>query len=410
MNSVSISVATAYLTVLVPPMVTVTPLTQTANETQQAVFTCELTAGTPPFTFAWDSGSIPSTEYAIAQLSPTISTLTISAAFVNTHTGSYTCNVTLGREASLRRSAEATGSLVVQIPPVITEFNAVTTDISLMPTLTCVVRAEPQPSVMWLDANGADITSSDFTVAALAPMANFTYTSQLQFNRLAALLDEMMYTCVASNAAGRAEQSAMLTVNEAPSIVQLDDVTIVTDQMAQLVCRVRAKPLAMITWTPPPGVVTAFTDATGPDASDSMIQVGILSFISNNVPADAGMYTCNAVNSVNIVTGTASLTVLVPPMVTVTPPTQTVNETQQAVFTCEATAGTLPFMFAWDSGSIPAAEYAIAQVSPTMSLLTISSAFVTRHTGSYTCNVTLDREASLRRSAEATGSFVVQRR
>ncbi|XP_065198211.1 hemicentin-1-like, partial [Sycon ciliatum] len=408
MNSVSVSVAMAYLTVLVPPMVTMTPLTQTVNETQQAVFTCELTAGTPPFTFAWDSGSIPSTEYAIAQLSPTMSTLTIAAASVNTHTGSYTCTVTLDREASLRRSAEATGSLVVQIPPATAEFNAVTTDITLMPTLTCVIRAEPQPTVMWLDASGAEITSSDFTVVALAPMADFTYTSQLRFNRLAVLSDEMMYTCVASNAAGGAEQSAMLTVNEAPSIVQLDDVTVVTDQMAQLACRVRAKPPAMITWTPPPGVVTAFTQATVPDASDSLFQVGTLSFTGNNVPADAGSYTCNAVNSVNSVMSTASLTVLVPPMVTVTPPTQTVNETQQAVFTCEATAGTAPFTFSWDSGSIPSTEYAVAELSPTMSTLTISAAFVNTHNGSYTCNVTLDREASLRRSAEATGTLVVQ--
>eukprot|EP00117_Sycon_ciliatum_P021695 scpid97548/ scgid18938/ Hemicentin-1; Fibulin-6 len=313
---------------IVPPMVTMTPETQTVNETQQAVFTCEVTAGTQPFTFAWDSGSIPSTEYAIAQLSPTMSTLTIAAAFVTAHAGSYMCTVALNQTAAnLQRSSSAAGSLVVQVPPVIAEFNAVTTDITLMPTLMCVIRAEPQPTVMWLDANGAGIVmSSDFTVVALAPMANFTYTSQLRFNRLAVLSDEMMYTCVASNAAGRAEQSAMLTVNVAPEFLEHNNVTVFTDQRAVLDCRVRGKPRPAVTQSAPASVPSSRFMTLELSSPEPLESVSSLTYSVNNVLEDAGAYACTAMNSVSVSVAMAYLTVLVPPMVTMTPLTQTVNE------------------------------------------------------------------------------------
>ncbi|XP_065195894.1 fibropellin-1-like isoform X2 [Sycon ciliatum] len=154
----------------------------------------------------------------------------------------------------------------------------------------------------------------------------------------------MIYTCVASNAAGRAEQSALLTVNEAPSIVQLNDVTLVTGRMAQLLCRVRAKPPAMITWTAPSGIATAFTTTTEQDASNSLMQVGTLSFTGTNVPADAGPYTCSAMNSVNSVTRTASLIVL---GLTIAPVSLIITEGSNATSVCNVTTGQITSNVTW---------------------------------------------------------------
>ena len=96
----------------------------------------------------------------------------------------------------------------------------------------------------------------------------------------------------------------------APTVTQFNDVTVVTDRMAALECRVEAKPMPTFSWMTPAALTGFNVQNCIQDPTNNLIFISRLEFNRTAMPSDAGQYSCTGYNIAGIFSQNATLTVL----------------------------------------------------------------------------------------------------
>ncbi|XP_052788091.1 hemicentin-1-like [Mya arenaria] len=264
--------------------------------------TCPVT-GVPPPEVTWfkDGEPISSEGRADVVITNGGQELTIKNAQVE-DTGSYTC-----RAHNEAGDAEIAYKVDVQVGPVINSDDADPTPHVLKGgdvVLHCPATGVPPPRISWLK-NGQPI---DFA-------SNPYYTMEADGKRLAIsnadLSDAGLFTCIATNEAGSAEQEYQLDVWEAPTIDQtgLDLApTVIKGQDKTLICPATGNPEPAILW---------LKDGD-PVPLDDRIQIGADGrhlLIANASTSDTARYTCVARNAAGQESLSYDMNVFVAPVI-----------------------------------------------------------------------------------------------
>ncbi|XP_023605093.1 hemicentin-1-like, partial [Myotis lucifugus] len=123
--------------------------------------------------------------------------------------------------------------------------------------------------------------------------------------------DAGRYTCVATNAAGEAQQHIQLHVHEPPSLEDAGKMlneSVVVNNPIQLECKAAGNPLPVITWYKDNRPLAGST-------SVAFLNRGQIIEIESAQIADAGIYKCVAINSAGATELYYSLQVHVPPSI-----------------------------------------------------------------------------------------------
>ncbi len=336
----SVTSSAATLTVQIPPAITSQPSSLTVNQNASAAFSITAT-GTPAPTYQWrlngtNISGATAASYSVA-----------SAQAANA--GSYTCVVT--NAAGSVTSAAAT--LTVQIAPAITSQP---TSLAVLQNsaavLSITATGTPAPTYQWR-LNGTNISG--------ATAASYSIASAQAANAGS-------YTCVVTNAAGSVTSAAAtLTVQIAPAITA-QPTSLTVNQNASAVLSVTA------TGTPAPTYQWRLNGTNISSATSASYT------IASTQAANAGTYTCVVTNVAGSVTSSAAtLTVQIPPAITVQPTSLSVLQNAAAVFSITATGTPAPtYQWKFNGTSISGAtetSYSIASAQ-------------TANAGNYTCVVT----------------------
>ncbi|NWQ77372.1 HMCN1 protein, partial [Columbina picui] len=243
--------------------------------------------GTPTPTIMWLKDGQPVEEGAELKIILNGQKLLISRAQVS-DTGRYKC-VAANKAGEHEREFDVT----VHVPPTIksagTSERAVV--ISKPVTLQCVASGIPSPSITWLK-DGQPVNTA---------RGNIRLESSGRILQVvkALLEDAGRYTCVATNAAGEAQQHVRLHVHEPPSLEDAGNMlneTVVVNSPIHLECRASGTPLPAITWYKDDRPLTRA-------ASAAFLNRGQVLHIEGAQISDTGVYKCVAVNAA----GTAEL-------------------------------------------------------------------------------------------------------
>ena len=96
----------------------------------------------------------------------------------------------------------------------------------------------------------------------------------------------------------------------APTVTLFNDVTVVTDRMAILECRVEAKPMPTFIWITPAGLTGFNVQNCIQDPTNNLIFISRLEFTRTALSSDAGQYSCTGSNVAGNFSQSATLTVL----------------------------------------------------------------------------------------------------
>ncbi|XP_048588601.1 Down syndrome cell adhesion molecule-like protein 1 isoform X2 [Nematostella vectensis] len=292
--------------------------------------------------------------------------------------GVYQCVADNGREL-VQSSAEFYAGFSVPT------FNPGTPDIILYPgtplQITCEVSAIPYPrDVQWYHDDIPLTGGHDYIITAMPGTKRSSRLSKLSRTAVS-MADSGEYKCVASNAAGSAEQVIKVYVRGPPNITSFrSSVTGVQGDTISLPCRAKGFPPPVITWSR--------SGQTIPYDRRQSIDNGTL-LIGNIQKSDSGKYTCTAVNTAgerDSVTMTVSI--VVSPRITpfMWAP---VDEGQREHYTCVVAEGDMPCNITWLRDGKPL--YSIPGDLEIMTSQFISSLSIPqvmqRHQGVYTCIV-----------------------
>ncbi|KAK3506808.1 hypothetical protein QTP70_028372 [Hemibagrus guttatus] len=219
--------------------------------------------------------------------------------------GVYTCLA-----SNVAGQDEASVQLQVQVPPVVEvsepPFNSPLQErvANQRIAFPCPAKGLPQPVIKWF-RNGQELTGNEPGVSILEDGTLLILAS-------VSPLDNGEYTCTAANDAGSTEKKYQLKVNVPPDVRHgslLSNISVVMNQPTSLVCDV--------TGTPPP-VITWFKDGI-PVVTSSNVQIlqrGKTLRLLKAAAADAGRYSCKAINVAGSTEKAFHLDVLVPPSIT----------------------------------------------------------------------------------------------
>ncbi|XP_050308211.1 fasciclin-2-like isoform X2 [Anthonomus grandis grandis] len=228
--------------------------------------------------------------------------------YVKKNDGLYIINVSEADDGVYKCSAyvsltgvfkEKNIKVEVQIPPNITlSTNETTVVEGEVSTVKCSANGKPPPSYQWIKLDRRyDLSKTDrFSVNAR--------TGDLTITRPEAT-DDGMYQCVAENSAGRATMDIKVNVLVKPRIYELLNATAPVGNETRLVCKVRGKPLPMVTFRK---VGSQLPFVVGQQPDDPRIRLeqetinadesaGVL-IISELERPDDGLYECIAENKV----------------------------------------------------------------------------------------------------------------
>ncbi|XP_052593110.1 hemicentin-1 isoform X2 [Peromyscus californicus insignis] len=328
---------------------------------------CQVT-GSPPPTLMWLKGGQLIDERDGFKVLLNGRKLVITQAQVS-DTGLYQC-VATNTAGDHRKEFEVT----VHVPPTIKSSDLPEkTVVRHKPvTLQCIANGIPNPSITWLkDDQPVNTAQGNLRIQSSGRV--------LQIAK-ALLEDAGRYTCVATNAAGEAQQHTQLHVHEPPS---LDDAgkmlneTVVVNNPIQLECRAAGNPVPVITW---------YKDNHPLSGSTSVVFLnrGQILDIEKTQISDAGIYKCVAINSAGATELFYSLQVHVPPSISGSSSMVEVVVNNLARLECEARGIPAPSL-TWLKDGSPVSSFANGiQVLSGGRILALTSAQMS-DTGKYTC-------------------------
>jgi uncharacterized repeat protein (TIGR01451 family) len=301
----SVTSNAAVLTVIVPPSITVQPVSVTANLGASASFSVTAT-GTSP-TYQWKKAGVNITGATSAMLS--------FGTLLATDSGSYT--VTATNAAGTLTSSTVT--LTVISPPTIsTQPVSISPNLGASASLSVTATGGAPYTYQW-QKGGTDVTGATAATLSFATLSS---------------TDAGSYTVVVINAAGSVtSNAAILTVVMTPTIA-VQPVSINANQGASATFSVTAAGGGTYTyqWKKAGVNIVGATTAT-------------LS-LSNVQSADAVTYSVTVTNAMgNVTSNAATLTVVVPPVIIDQPTNITANPGEAAVFSVVA-AGS-PSTYLW---------------------------------------------------------------
>jgi hypothetical protein len=335
----SFTTTAATLTVLVPPAITTQPTDLTVNQGANALFSITAT-GDAPLAYQWFKGETLLGGQTAASL--TLNSVGTADA------GSYLCLVT--NVAGSITSAPAV--LTVIVPPAITTPPAnQTANQGAAASFTVVASGTEPLSYQWRKG----VSDLPGKTSATLNLSNVLSS------------DEGSYSCVVSNAAGSVESAAATLTVIIPPTITTPPANQTVNQGSAASFTVLASGTAPLSYQWRKGVSNL------PGKTSATLN------LSNVQASDEGSYSCvvsNAAGSVESVA--ATLTVIVPPAITIPPANQTVNQGSAASFTVLA-SGTAPLSYQWRKGvsDLP------GKTAATLNLSNVQSS----DEGSYTCVV-----------------------
>ncbi|KAM7388095.1 hypothetical protein PAMP_024296 [Pampus punctatissimus] len=283
------------LSVLVPPSIQAGPRVMKVQVGHHVELPC-VVRGVPKPTITWTKDG---KQYPV--------TLDGSLAFNHVRLddeGTYTCTAsnTAGRD-------EAQVQLQVQVPPVVEvlepPFNSPLQErvANQRIAFPCPAKGLPKPVIRWL-RNGQELTGNEPGVSILEDGTLLILAS-------VSPLDNGEYVCAAVNDAGSTERKYQLKVNVPPDFRGSEtsgNVTVVLSQPTNLVCDVTGSPTPVITW---------YKDGTPVVASKSVqiLDMGKTLKLLKTATADAGSYSCKAINIAGSTEKDFFLDVLIPPTI-----------------------------------------------------------------------------------------------
>ncbi|KAG8517174.1 Hemicentin-1 [Galemys pyrenaicus] len=239
-------------------------------------------------------------------------------------------------------------------------------------TLQCIANGIPNPSITWLK-DGQPVNTAQ---------GNLKIQSSGRVLQIAKALmeDAGRYTCVATNAAGEAQQEIQLHVHEPPSLKDAGKMlneTVVVNNPVQLECKAAGNPLPAITWYKDNRPLSGSTSVT-------FLNRGQIIDIERAQISDAGIYKCVAINSAGATELFYSLQVHVAPSISGSNSMVTVVVNNLVRLECEARGIPAPSL-TWLKDGSPVSSFTNGiQVLSGGRILALTSAQIS-DTGRYTC-------------------------
>ncbi|XP_035881391.1 basement membrane-specific heparan sulfate proteoglycan core protein isoform X13 [Phyllostomus discolor] len=300
--------------------------------------------------------------------------------------GEYVCRASNGAEASITVTVTRTQGANFAYPPVGTQPIRIESSSSHVAEgqtldLNCVVPGQAHAQVTWHKRGGS------------LPARHQTHGPLLRLNQVSPA-DSGEYSCQVTSSSGTLEASVLVTIEAsspgpipAPGLAQPIYVEasssshVAEGQTLDLNCVVPGQAHAQVTWYKRGGSLPARHQTHG-----SLLRLPHLS------PADSGEYVCRVVGA----TGPeqeASFTVTVPPsagssyrlsspVISIDPPSSTVQQGQDASFKCLVHNGAAPISLEWKTRNQELEDN--VHISPNGSVITIVGARPSNH-GTYRC-------------------------
>uniref|UniRef100_A0A8D2KTM3 Hemicentin 1 n=1 Tax=Varanus komodoensis TaxID=61221 RepID=A0A8D2KTM3_VARKO len=281
-------------------------------------------------------------------------------------TGRYQCIAT-NKAGDNKREFDVT----VHVPPTIKSSGPPERSVVIHKpvTLQCIANGIPVPSITWLKDSQPVNTARQLESSGRI----------LQIAKSLAE-DAGRYTCVATNAAGEAQQHLRLHVYEPPSLKdpgKMINETVIVNNPVQLECKAAGNPFPVITWYKDNRLLTA----TG---SITFLDRGQVVQLDGAQISDAGIYKCIVANAAGVAELFYSLQVHVPPSISGSDEMVTVVVNNLVRLECEARGIPLPIL-TWLKDGSPVSSFANGlQILSGGRILALTSAQIS-DTGRYTC-------------------------
>ncbi|KAI7799480.1 hemicentin-1 isoform X1 [Triplophysa rosa] len=357
------------VSVLVPPVVDGASDTTDATVIINNILELECHAiGTPTPTITWLKDGLPVRQGEGVRITSNGRRLVVSRAQLS-DTAVFLCVAT--NEAG---EQEREFKVSVHVPPNIRSTGPSDRSVVLQTpiSLQCVASGVPPPSITWLkDGRPVDTTGEFLKLESAGRVL------QIKMSRLE---DAGKYTCVATNAAGEAQQHIRLNVHEPPSIQNAGEIlneTILAGFQIQLKCKATGSPLPAVTWYKDGRPLTSA-------AGVNILSRGQVLEIDRAQVSDAGLYKCVAINVAGSTELTHSLQVYVPPSISSKGGMITVVVNDPIRLECEASGLPVPSL-TWLKDGSPVSSFSDGiQILSGGRILSFVSAQV-GDTGHYTC-------------------------
>ncbi|XP_074858281.1 hemicentin-1 isoform X2 [Carettochelys insculpta] len=324
--------------------------------------------GTPPPAIMWYKDGQPIEEGEGYKILLNGRKLLISQAQVS-DTGRYKC-VATNKAGDHKREVDIT----VHVPPTIKSTGPSERAVVVYKpmTLQCVTNGIPNPSITWLkDGQPVNTAKGNIQLESSARI--------LQIAK-AVLEDAGRYTCVATNAAGEAQQHIQLHVHEPPRLQDAGKMlneTVVVNNPVHLECKASGNPLPVITWYKDNQLLTSA-------ASVTFLNRGQIVQLDSVQISDTGIYKCVAVNAAGTAELFYSLRVHVPPSISGRNEMVAVVVNNLVRLECEARGIPMPIL-TWLKDGSPVSSFSDGlQVLSGGRILALTSAQIS-DTGKYTC-------------------------
>ncbi|XP_043680662.1 Down syndrome cell adhesion molecule-like protein Dscam2 isoform X41 [Vespula pensylvanica] len=255
----------------------------------------------------------------------------------------YTCVARNAQGYSARGTLEVQVMVAPQIIPF--DFGDESANWGELVSVTCSITKGDQPlDISWaFNGTPIDISRGSDVVVGSTNKKNSVLTIESVAARHAG-----EYTCSASNRAGAASHTALLTVNVPPRwILEPTDKAFAQGSDARVECKADGFPKPQITWKRAAGDTPGdYTDLklSNPDIS---VEDGTLS-INNIQKTNEGYYLCEAVNGIGAgLSAVILISVQAPPHFEIKLRNQTARRGEPAVLQCEA-QGEKPIGILWN--------------------------------------------------------------
>ncbi|XP_024891161.1 LOW QUALITY PROTEIN: hemicentin-2-like [Temnothorax curvispinosus] len=356
---------------------------------------CSILKGDMPMDISWSFDGVPidtskDTGITITKISKHLSTLSIDGVSAR-HAGEYACSAS-NLAGSVSRSTTLTVNVAPQLAPF--TFGDEAANAGEMATVQCaVIKGDLPIDIIWsfngrvIDiANGAfdehNYDNPDIVISRSSKRA-----SQLTIESVAAR-HAGEYSCTASNTAGTATHSSVLSVNVPPRIApfEMADKAVNWGDSVSAVCTVvnGDTPLE-ITWA-----LNGMPIEENHRISVTTTKRNSLLSIDSASPSHAGAYTCVASNAAGATTYSAELTVNVAPQIApFAIAEEPANWGDSISVVCAILKGDLPIEITWALNGEPIrperSDVNILATTRKNSILSIESV-AARHAGEYTCS------------------------